>query len=733
MRAEKSPGVESGAIHQQGGQALPVTSVPSGGAVYAEAFDAYRDAGWLGVLPIPARQKKPVPAGYTGRDGAWPSYPDVYDWAEQFPDGNIALRLPAGVIGIDVDHYEGKDGGGTLDALQDAYGPLPETWRTGSRADGVSGIRLYRVPEDLRWPGDLGNGIEIIQTRHRYAVVWPSVHPNGGTYRWTGPDGVTRASGVPTPADLAPLPPAWVDALTFGLEERTVTAANLDGAAVNAWLASHGAGDPCRRMAYASRGYAAALASGQRSRHDAAMDAAMGVCHLAAEGHNGALEALGVVRSAFLDAVAGDRTPEEAAAEWDRLQDGAVNIAAAGAVVAADPCGDPLTQLDGLIMPEDRPAALADVTTLAPAADVPLAATVEAPADNYSRAVAERLLQLRVQDDAARLFRQQRDGGTGAKPELVKLAALLDEPDESEDYRVDLLWPTGGRVILAAQYKAGKSTAVGNVLRSLADGADLFGRYRTGRAARVVLIDNELHRKTLRRWLRGQGIGNVDAVELVPLRGRVSEFDILDPAVRAEWAGLIHGADVVVLDCLRPVLDALGLSEDKDAGRFLVAFDALLEAAGVGEAMVVHHMGHNGERSRGDSRILDWPDATWKIVKQDQDNPSGPRYFSAFGRDVDVPEAGLAFDETTRHLTLTEATRKEASAEEALPAVLAALTGVNALSGRQVEEALKDSGHTRRQIHAALTLAHNRKLLVKYEGARRAIMHSLTPSAPSAP
>lgn len=733
MRAEKSPGRGSGAIHQQGGEALLTPSLPSGGAVYAEAFDLYRQAGWLGVLPIPARQKAPVPAGYTGREGAWPSYSDVFEWAEQFPDGNIALRLPAGVIGIDVDHYGGKDGGGTLAALQDAHGPLPDTWRTGSRADGVSGIRLYRVPEGLRWPGDLGNGIEVIQTRHRYAVVWPSVHPNGGTYRWTGPDGVTRASGVPTPADLATLPQPWVDALTKGAREHDHSTANLDAAAVNAWLATHGTREPCRRMAHAAQGYAAALALGQRSRHDAAMDAAMGICHLTAEGHNGALEALGVVRSTFLDAVAGDRTPEEAAQEWARLRDGAVGIAAAGAVAAADPCADPLTQLDGLITPEDRSAALPALAEDSPPAPEAFAATPVDAVDNYSRAVAERLLQLRVQDDAARLFRQQRDGGTGAKPELVKLAALLDEPDESEDYRVDSLWPTGGRVILAAQYKAGKSTAVGNVLRSLADGADLFGRYRTGRAARVVLIDNELHRKTLRRWLRGQGIGNLDAVELVPLRGRVSEFDILDPSVRAEWARLIQGADVVVLDCLRPVLDALGLSEDKDAGRFLVAFDALLEAAGVGEAMVVHHMGHNGERSRGDSRILDWPDATWKIVKQDQDNPSGPRYFSAFGRDVDVPEAGLAFDETTRHLTLTEATRKEAKAEEALPAVLGALNGVNALSGRQVEEALKDTTFTRRQIQEALILAHNRKLIIKYEGARRAIMHSLIPSAPSAP
>jgi hypothetical protein len=73
-----------------------------------------------------------------------------------------------------------------------------------------------------------------------------------------------------------------------------------------------------------------------------------------------------------------------------------------------------------------------------------------------------------------------------------------------------------------------------------------------------------------------------------------------------------------------------------------VAFDALLRDVGpddrAADGMVVHHMGHAGERSRGDSRILDWPDASWKLVREDLDDPASPRYLSAFGRDVDVPE-----------------------------------------------------------------------------------------------
>jgi hypothetical protein len=53
-------------------------------------------------------------------------------------------------------------------------------------------------------------------------------------------------------------------------------------------------------------------------------------------------------------------------------------------------------------------------------------------------------------------------------------------------------------------------------------------------------------------------------------------------------------------------------------------------------------MGHGQERSRGDSRLLDWPDVNWKIVKESQSEtdpdeaPGDRRFFSALGRDVNV-------------------------------------------------------------------------------------------------
>lgn len=410
----------------------------TGPAVYAAAFDAYWEAGWRGVLPLPPRQKKPVPRNTTGRDATDPSYSDVYDWAETYPDGNIALRLPPNVIGIDVDHYDGKDGGGTLEGLIAQYGPLPPTWATGSRGDGVSGIRLYRVPEGLRWPGDLGGGIEVIQARHRYAIVWPSIHPKGGTYVWTLPDwargrDLDPAADIPNVNDLPELPQAWVDGLTGGLAEQNIQSADLDLAEAAKWINAHGAGAECRLTERAAAGYIQELATGSRSRHEVIKDATMNLCHLAAEGHRGSRAAVGRVRSAFLAAMAGDSREADAPAEWDRLILGALRIAAADTVEEADPCDNPL---HGLM--EHAPASPAHLLGPAPAvaAQAAPAAAQETPAgapvDDWT---AEGLHGLLVAASAAEAVAQpEEDRGPVPSWEPLDLSGYLDgsyQPEEA--------------------------------------------------------------------------------------------------------------------------------------------------------------------------------------------------------------------------------------------------------------------------------------------------------------
>lgn len=307
--------------------------------------------------------------------------------------------------------------------------------------------------------------------------------------------------------------------------------------------------------------------------------------------------------------------------------------------------------------------------------------------------VARHKLDKRARREAERQLAAE-TAGTIEIPSPVRLDAFLDMPDEDPTYRVDALWPTGGKILLAAQKKAGKSTLTGNLIRALVDGDDFLDHFHVDPVERVVLIDDELDDRMLRRWLRDQGIINSHKVQLVPIRGKVSSFNILDDELRARWAANLTGADVVILDCLRPVLDALGLSEDKDAGRFLVHFDELMVTSGVTEWGLIHHMGHNGERSRGDSRIEDWPDAIWRLVLENKDDPASSRFFSAFGRDVEQSESALSYDKPTRHVSLGSGSRKDVAANgraaEAVPYILAVLDECGELSGRQIEMKVKN-------------------------------------------
>lgn len=245
-------------------------------------------------------------------------------------------------------------------------------------------------------------------------------------------------------------------------------------------------------------------------------------------------------------------------------------------------------------------------------------------------------------------------------PEGISLVDLLNRPVEPIPYRINGVLPKDGRIVLAAPMKSGKTTMMGNLLRSLADGDPFLDTFETTPVTgRIILFDFEMPETLIQEWLRDQQIRNIDRIHIFPMRGRGELFNILSPTVREEWAKRIKDLDgeIIIGDPIKPVLDSLGLSEHVEAGKLLTAFDALLKEAGAHEAMWTHHMGHNGERSRGDSTLRGWPDAEWKLVTERDDKsgeriPDTPVYFWAFGRDVDVRESELKFDAENRRLSL---------------------------------------------------------------------------------
>ena len=179
----------------------------------------------------------------------------------------------------------------------------------------------------------------------------------------------------------------------------------------------------------------------------------------------------------------------------------------------------------------------------------------------------------------------------------------------------------------------------------------------------------------------------------------------------------------LILDCLRPCLDALGLDENHDAGRFLVALDALLTDAGIAEALVIHHMGHSAERSRGDSRILDWPDASWTLVRETND-PASARFIKAYGRDVEQPEQRLAYDATTRRLSFDGGSRRDSATQDALEALLGVLdAATEPLSVRGIQEAMEGSEFSRDTVRDAAKRGVANGQISTKSGPRNAILH----------
>lgn len=237
------------------------------------------------------------------------------------------------------------------------------------------------------------------------------------------------------------------------------------------------------------------------------------------------------------------------------------------------------------------------------------------------------------------------ESGDRTLPEVVNLADLLAEPDEPTPYLVEGLWPVDGHVVLSGPAKAGKTTVRNNLIRSLVDGDPFLGTFDVARpVGRVVVLDLELTRNSLRWWLRQQDITNAGHVDVLPMRGQAHTLNVFSAGWCALWVERLRGADVVMLDCLEPVLHALRLDPNTEARRFLEEWGAMLTSAGVAGSIVLHHHGHGGERAKGDSGILAWPDALWNIVCQTPGDMASPRYFNAFGRDVEVPEGRLDLD-----------------------------------------------------------------------------------------
>jgi P4 family phage/plasmid primase-like protien len=303
------------------------------------AAPAYREKGWEGTVPVAYEGKTLLVKSFTGRQGKWPTDEQV---ARRIAKGeanggkleNIALRLPAGIVGVDVDDYGEKKGAQSLRELEAEYGELPETARSSARGfDGAGGIRLFRLPAEhagAELAGAPADGIEIIQFHHRYAIVWPSVHPKTKTrYEWESGE-IPELRGSGGSGDLAELPVAWVTSLrsvtTGARKNEGVSEAGEDDVKAYFEAIRDGSGQMCRAVERMADRLTEGASRERGNAHDAVNRDILALIEMGYQGHRGVASALGKGRRIFVETASDRSTKAELTAEWRRMAAGALAI-----------------------------------------------------------------------------------------------------------------------------------------------------------------------------------------------------------------------------------------------------------------------------------------------------------------------------------------------------------------------------------------------------------------------
>lgn len=639
------------------------------------------------------------------------SHSQVSGWWNEYPSANIGVATGYEFDVIDID---GPEGANALSRLFTEFGfPL---YMASAATGRDGGGHLYTSGGGQQsWTGGFGGFPAHLDCKGRggYVVAPPSLHASGKRYAWLFKPGEMLNGQVPWPE--------WHDKV------RALYTAIGDGASgiPGGLIIRQPGGATSGRFAdvVRERVRAEVTAAGEGSRWQTlAMTGIWACAGLILGGEMDRDDALDLcedmAREIGLTALEVARVPRE----LDRAIANRTTPIASRALPVA-----------GTSTPGQVPAAVPGVT------GIPGEAGQDGSGDPGG--LFGEAAELERQTNAARIRIMAHDAarrqiaaaalGTRRFAERLTLAELMARPVEHAQYRVEGLWPIGGRTMLAAQFKAGKTTMVGNIVRCLADSSRFLSRYQaTAPLGSIALLDTEMSAGMLQTWLSAQGIENAEKVNVFPMRGALSGFDITDDLIRGHWVHELKAAntDVVLLDCLGPVLAACGLDEsvNKDVGTFINAFEQLLAEAGVRESMIVHHMGHAGERSRGASRLRDWPDVEWHLIREGQEDdyapsPNVPRYFRAYGRDVNAPEQLLSYEPNMRWLSVDgQGNRKDVRVNALSIKIIDYVVNHPGDSGRAITDAVGGRVQNARDALKSLVEAGT---LVAIEGERRAIKY----------
>lgn len=240
-----------------------------------------------------------------------------------------------------------------------------------------------------------------------------------------------------------------------------------------------------------------------------------------------------------------------------------------------------------------------------------------------------------------------------------RLTDALEADIEPTNYLIDRMLAERENAVLAAGYKAGKTTLTTDLARALATGTPFLGRPVKPLEGTVVCWDAELDLNYAVDQFRTMSMPR-EATDRIVYRNLKGYPLPLHTEQAFNWAV----ADLIEQKCEVLIIDTFGRlftgdeNSNNEVRDWLLRLDLLKRRANVQSIILVTHTGHAQEgkktRSRGASYFGDWGGSLWSLERVSDDDTNNVRRLRiGTGRGVEAetiyyswsPEAGVQLEE----------------------------------------------------------------------------------------
>ena len=229
----------------------------------------------------------------------------------------------------------------------------------------------------------------------------------------------------------------------------------------------------------------------------------------------------------------------------------------------------------------------------------------------------------------------------------------LDEiKPEPVDYLVDELIGAGKLTMISGRWKAGKSSFVGDMVRSLAMGQEWLGRKT--KLTKVLICSEETADVFGRRYESAEAAAKQNVlVNAMYKRPTKAEFRKI--CVLLKQAMIRTGSDLLILDTLMATTPMDDENNNSEAQVFMqILRTEILEEGSGRTILMIHHCGKEGSDARGASAISGATDCNVTFDYASSDSANNDRKIAAKGRFPTTDMIATYVEDTGRYELVSE-------------------------------------------------------------------------------